>query len=69
MLHIAKVYNEDESLKVSESFGLLTEAVFFCNNEATLGDKCEVVEGYSSLTGEEEHLTITTWTNEGTYYD
>jgi hypothetical protein len=63
MEHISKVYSGDSEV-AQGSHELLGDSVFFCNNNAKVGDVCVITEAYSSLTGPEEHSTIMIWTTE-----
>ena len=60
MKHTAKVY-DGKHLVAQEDFDLLGEAVSFCNDNASTGYRCKVVETLMSLTGRIDCGTIVAW--------
>jgi sulfur relay (sulfurtransferase) DsrC/TusE family protein len=61
MKHRAKVIDSTGYIKDEDDFDYLCDAVAFCNNNASAGDHCLVVEVIRSLTDYEEYGTITSW--------
>lgn len=55
------IVKSDGRITASQKFDYLCDAVSFCNENATKGDSCEVVEVIQSLTGEDKLGTIAAW--------
>lgn len=64
MKHTAKVY-DGKHLVAQEDFDLLGEAVSFCNENASKGYRCKVVESLMTLTGRINCGTIVAWDYNG----